>query len=303
MGVDTLRGVVGACLTPFAPDGRVDETALARELDFMAGHCDAISVLGAEVSEYRLLSDVDRRHWLRHGIAAVAGRVPVLAGASSARIAEVAELAELAADAGATYVQVLLPKRPWGPEASVREVVTYFERVTEVSPLPVVVYHNPSRGSDPSVQALIRISELDGVVGFKESSRDMSRIGRLIAEIDLAGNARYLTTMQPLLATLLQGGSGAMMPAPATLLGSRVLRAFDAGDIAAARTAQAVFAEFPSRWSAYGLTPVMRCAMRHLGIDIGVGLPPFEPVAEADDAAIGRFLADAGLTPDAVAVG
>lgn len=298
MTVDTLRGVVGACLTPFTPDGQVDAGALERQIDFLVGHCDAVSVLGAEVSEYRLLPERERRNWLRRGIAAVAGRVPVLAGASSPRIGEVAELAELAADAGAAYVQVLVPKRPWGPEASSSEVVAYFERVTEVSPLPVVVYHNPSHGSDPSMRTLVRISELDGVAGFKESSRDMSRIGRLAAEIDVAGNARYLTTMQPLLATVLQGGSGAMMPAPATVLGSRVVRAVEAGDLAAARAAQAAFATFPSRWSSYGLTPVMRCAMRHLGIDVGTGMPPFAAVAEADAVDIGAFLDGVGVTSE-----
>ena len=95
-----FAGVIGAVLTPFGEDGNVEAAALEREIDFMAGHCDAISVLGAEISEYRLLSSSDRREWLQRGIELVAGRVPVLAGASGARVGEVVELAELAARRG-----------------------------------------------------------------------------------------------------------------------------------------------------------------------------------------------------------
>lgn len=297
------RGVIGACLTPFLPDGRVDGRALEQEIDFLAGHCDAISVLGAEVSEYRLLADGDRRSWLRFGIAAVDRRVPVLAGASSARPEEVASLAEEAAAAGADYVQVLMPRRPWGPPAGTAELVDYFEMVAGRSPLPVVAYHNPARGSDPPPEAVAAIGEVDGVAGFKESSRDMSRIGRLIADIDVAGRARYFTTMQPLLATLMLGGSGAMMPPPATLIGARVVRAFREDDLDGAAAAQALFAQFPGRWSGYGLTPVMKSALSQLGIGMGCSPRPFASVGEEDAAAIGAYLAEAGVLDAAAQVG
>ncbi|MBO0828207.1 MAG: dihydrodipicolinate synthase family protein [Streptosporangiales bacterium] len=294
------RGVIGACLTPFAPDGGVDGDALRQEIDFMAGHCVAVSVLGAEVSEYRMLDEAARRHWLRHGVELVGGRVPVVAGASSPRLDEVAELAELAASAGADFVQVLIPRRPSGDQAGTAELVAYYGEVSERSPVPVVAYHNPTYGSDPTPDTMVRLCELDGVVGVKESSRDMSRIGRLIAEIDAAGLARYYTTMQPLLATVLQGGSGAMMPAPATLLGERVVRAVEAGDLAAATAAQEAFSRFPSRWRSYGLPPVMRCAMAYLGLDVGPGPAPYVEVGEPDAAEIAVTLAAAGLTRDSL---
>jgi 4-hydroxy-tetrahydrodipicolinate synthase len=282
-------------LTPFTAEGAVDIGALEREIDFMVGHCDAVSLLGAEASEYRLLADTERRRLLRHAVAAIDRRVTVLAGVSSPRVTEVAELAELAAEAGADLVQVLIPRRPWGPEAATGELVRYFEAIVRASPLPIVAYHNPSRGSDVSADTATELCRLDGIVAYKESSRDMTKVGRLVADIDRAGHAHYFTTMQPMLATLLQGGTGAMMPVPATVIGARLMAAFRAGDLSTARAEQAYFAGFPSRWAQYGLTPVMKAALRYLGIDSGDSGSGFTTLSAEDSAAIGVFLAEAGI--------
>jgi 4-hydroxy-tetrahydrodipicolinate synthase len=290
----TLEGIIGACLTPFTDDSHIDGDALEQELEFMLGHCDAVSILGAEASEYRFLSGPARREWLGRGIRYVAGRRPVLAGASATDVAEVLELAELGASAGADMAQVLIPLRPWGTEPTTTELVDFFEALCKRSALPLVAYHNPTRGADPSIEALIRLCELDRVVGFKESSRDMAKIGRLIVDIDVAGHAGYFTTMQPLLATLLQGGSGAMMPAPATLFGAEVVAALRRGDVEGAANAQRRFAHFPSQWKAYGLPPVMKCALSHLGVPVGECLPPFGRVSGDDSRAIKAFLTQAG---------
>jgi 4-hydroxy-tetrahydrodipicolinate synthase len=295
-----LTGIIGAGLTPFRADGSVDGDALERELEFMVGHCNAISILGVEISEYGLLSEHDRRAWLKHGVDVVGGRVPVLAGASGHLVGEVVELAEFAAAAGADYAQVLVPRRPWGQEPTGEELLAFFEAVANRSPLPIVVYLNPHAGADPPPRVLVELSRLDGVAAFKESSRDMGKIGRLIEEIDVAGNARYFTTMEPLLATLVQGGPGAMMPAPATMIGAEVLSAFRAGDLERAAAAQRRFAVFPTRWRAYGLTPVMKSALEHLGIGRAATLAPFAQFSAEDHHAIGEFLAEAGVLAAAV---
>lgn len=287
-----LRGIIGATLTPFAPDGTVDAAAMERQLDMMVGHCDAISVHGAEASEYQVLTPAERRASLRRAVAAVGGRVPVLAGASSPSVSEVVELSTVAADAGAQYVQVLMPLRPWGGHPTEADLLAYYEQVARDSALPVVAYHNPARGTDPSAATMVRLSEIDRVVAFKESSRDISKIGRLVQEIDVRGNAAYFTTMQPLLATLQMGGAGAMMPPPATLIGQEVFRAHEDGDTEAAVRWQSCFSLFPARWAPHGLAPVMKAAMAHLGIDLGGPAEPFGALGSADRAALEAFLDD-----------
>jgi 4-hydroxy-tetrahydrodipicolinate synthase len=293
-----LRGIVAACLTPFGADGKVDYAALEREIEFLVPHADAITIAAVEASEYSMLDLDDRKQLLREGVRIVGGRRPVVVGASSPRVRTVAELAELAADENADYIQVLAPGRPWGGEPHPGELLAYFEEVQSVSPLPIVAYHNPASGADPTIETWIRLSELPGVRAVKESSRDISKIGRMIEGVQASGNAAYLTTMQPLMTTLLQGGAGGTMPPPGTRIGARVIAALRAGDLDQARAWQRIFNVFPARWSGYGLPPVMKSAMRHFGVDVGDPHPPFQAVSDEDHIAIGRYLKASGAFDD-----
>lgn len=283
-------GIIGAALTPFTDDNSVDQERLNGLLELLVGHCDAISLLGAEVSEYQILSTADRLATLRAAIATVGRRVPVLAGVSHPDVAAVLRFAESAADAGADFVQVLAPRHPGGNPASVGDLVAYFERVAAASTLPVIVYHNPSQGTDTDAATMVELARIDGVVGFKESSRDLVKIGRLCAEIDEAGHARYYTTMQALLPTLLLGGSGAMMPPPGSAIGARVVAAHREGDHPRAAEWQRHFRQFPSQWAKYGLTTTMKAAMAVLGHDLGGPAAPFRPMPDADAELLAQHL-------------
>ncbi len=290
-----IKGIIGACLTPFGEDERVNFDALKREIDFIVADCDAISIAAVEAAEYTMLSREERKELLRVATEMVDKRKPVILGVSSPAPREVVELAEYAASVGGDLVQVLMPLRPWGGQPTIAELMEFYTQVASASPLPIVAYHNPGPGADPPQDAFVRISEINNIRYFKESSRDITKISRLIEQIDLAGKGHYFTTMQPLLATLMMGGSGATMPPPGTRIGAQVVRAFRAGDMEQARYWQRCFALFPGKWAAYGLPPVMKSAMKHFGVDLGSPSRPYAPVSPRDHAQIGQFLRQVGL--------
>jgi 4-hydroxy-tetrahydrodipicolinate synthase len=290
-----IKGIIGACLTPVTEDNRVNYDTLAGEIDFLVSDCDAISIAAVEASEYTMLSIAERKELVRRGVEMIGKRVPVIAGASNPSPREVIELAEFAAGVGADLIQVLIPLRPWGGQPTTAELVEYYTQIASASPLPIVAYHNPGPGADPSPDAFVRLSEIPNVQYFKESSRDITKISRLIEEIELTGRAHYFTTMQPLLITLLMGGSGATMPPPGTRIGAQVVRAFRLGDLERARSWQRFFSVFPGKWAAYGLPPVMKSAMKHFGIDLGDPSRPYSPVTPTDHAQIGQLFRQLGL--------
>ena len=139
-------------------------------------------------------------------------------------------------------------------------------------------YLNQGPGADPSPAATVEIAKIDRVKYVKESSRDLSRVSRLIVEIEHAGHAHYFTTMQMLLASLVLGGTGVTLPPPASFLANKIIEAYVAGDIKEAARLQLQFALFPARWMDAGMATVMKHAMTYLGVPCGNPYPPYPPI-------------------------
>ena len=284
--------LVVAPLTPFTGDLKVDETALKREVDYVIEDCGATMVVaaGVEAQEYTYLGLEERKALIRRTAEYVAGRCPVMVGISHPSFNTAIDLARFAKDLGADAVQMLAPLRPFGGPPNDRDVIAYFESVARECPLPMTLYINSGPGADVSIPATVAIARIDKVRYVKESSRDLSRVSRLIVEIDRAGHARYFTTLQMLLATLELGGSGATMPPPAAEIARQVIDAFTAGDSKRAAEIQLQFALFPSKWMHRGLTATMKTAMGLIGIPVGDLYPPYVSLDSDEKTELAKFL-------------
>lgn len=285
-------GLIVAPLTPFTPDLKVDEPALRRQIDYVVEDCGATMVVaaGVETQEYTYLSLEERRALIRATIELVAGRVPVMVGVSHPSFRTAAELAHEAERLGAAAVQLLAPLRPFAGAPTRDDLVAYFEAVSQETHLPITLYLNPGPGADVSIADTIALARLPRVKFIKESSRDLARVSRLIVEIDRAGHARYFTTMQMLLITLMLGGSGATMPPPAAEIARHVIDAFVAKDYERAAELQLEFALFPSKWMHRGLAPVMKAAMNLIGVAAGEPYPPYSSLTRDETDALAALL-------------
>ncbi len=293
-----LPGLIVAPLTPFHPKSlAVDWKALEREIDYICDDCKAamISVSGVETSEYHYLSFTERKELIKRTAAMIAKRSSLVVGISHPNTSTALELAGLAAELNAEAVQVLAPQRPYGGQPGTQELVDYFGTIADKSPLPLLLYLNPGPGADVGPDATIAITKLDKVKYVKESSRDLARVSRLIVEIDHAGHARYFTTMQMLLITLMLGGSGATMPPPACYIAAKIIDAFVAKDYEKAAKLQLEFALFPAKYQSKGLAPVMKAAMEYIGLPLGDPYPPFPALTEDEKSALNKALSRTSL--------
>jgi 4-hydroxy-tetrahydrodipicolinate synthase len=286
-------------LTPFTADLKVDEKALQAGVNYVVEDCNAAMVIaaGVEAQEYHYLTMEERKNLIAKTLEFVDGRCPVAVGISHPSFKIAIELAHYAEKIGAEAVQLLAPLRPFGGEPTQGELIAYFEAVSRESHLPMVLYLNPGPGANVSIPATIELSQLERVKYVKESSRDLSRVSRLISEIELSGRAKYFTTMQMLLITLQLGGSGITLPPPAAMLANKVIKAFVAGDMQEAARLQLQFALFPARWMHNGLTPTMKAAMKILNIPAGDPYPPFPPIRGEELKALEIYLKTTDLMP------
>ena len=294
-----LPGLIVPPLTPFTADLKVDEKALQAGVNYVVEDCNAAMVIaaGVEAQEYHYLTMEERKNLIARTLEYVDGRCPVAVGISHPSFKIAIELAHYAEKIGAEAVQLLAPLRPFGGEPTQGELIAYFEAVSRESHLPMVLYLNPGPGANVSIPATIELSQLERVKYVKESSRDLSRVSRLISEIELSGRAKYFTTMQMLLITLQLGGSGITLPPPAAMLANKVIKAFVAGDMQEAARLQLQFALFPARWMHNGLTPTMKAAMKILNIPAGDPYPPFPPIRGEELKALEIYLKTTDLMP------
>jgi 4-hydroxy-tetrahydrodipicolinate synthase len=291
-------GLLVPPLTPFTADLRVDYAALQIGVDYLVARVrpTVIVAAGVEAQEYQYLSFEDRKALIEQTVRAVDGRIPVAAGISHPSYRIAIELAHFAEKTGATQLQLLAPQKPTGGVPTTKELVAYFSTIGRETSLPIILYLNPGPGADVGIDATIELAKLDFIHGIKESSRDLSRVSRLIVEIDHAGHARYFTTMQMLLITLELGGAGITLPPPAAALARDVIDAYAAGDREKAAQLQLHFAAFPARWMPFGLAAVMKAASNFIGVPAGLPYPPYAPVSGEALDTLHAFLSTTALS-------
>ena len=279
-----LPGLIIPPLTPFNDQQQVDYHLLENGINYVVGDCNAAMVIaaGVEAQEYHYLKLEDRKELIKRTIEMVDKRCPVAVGISHASYKIAIELAHFAQDLGAESVQLLAPLRAFAGEPTHQESIDYFSRVLEEISVPMVLYLNPGPGANISIPTTIALAKLPGISYVKESSRDLSRVSRLIAEIELEGHAKYFTTMQMLLITLQLGGSGITLPPPAAYIANLIIQAFVAGDYPEATRLQLQLAKYPNKWMHHGLTPTMKASLKLMNRSAGDPYPPYPPIQGED---------------------
>ncbi len=104
-----------------------------------------------------------------------AGRVPVIAGAGSNSTAESVDLVRHAKAVGA---DAALCATGYYNKPSQAGIIEHFRTLTEAVDLPIFVYNVPGRTIvDISVDTLGALSKLNNIVGVKDASGEIDRVG------------------------------------------------------------------------------------------------------------------------------
>lgn len=174
-----LEGVWIPLVTPFR-DSRLDLPSLRRLVDDLIPKGISGLVVGATTGESPVLSDEELTTLVRAAREAAGGRVPVLAGAGGPDTRRVIAAVERVAQAGADGVLSICPyfSRP-----DARGILAHFQAIATATPLPVVLYANPSRTAVRMHNDTIRrLAELENVIGLKDCGGDLVQSMELLLE-------------------------------------------------------------------------------------------------------------------------
>ncbi|MCZ7471840.1 dihydrodipicolinate synthase family protein [Agrobacterium sp. O3.4] len=151
-----LKGILPVLPTPFLADGGVDEAGMKRLVVFALDKGVDGVVFPGFASEVEALNAAERATLLKIVVDAVAGRVPVVAGASAADWREVVEHGRAASALGIRHLMVQPPKSV-GTDAPA--LIEFLGRIVEALPeVEIILQNAPApRGSDLSPQAIVEI--------------------------------------------------------------------------------------------------------------------------------------------------
>lgn len=203
--MNPIVGSIVALVTPMQEDGSVDYAALRRLVDWhVTEGTDCICVVGTTGESPTVTVD-EHCEIIRVAVEHAAGRVPIMAGAGGNATAEAIELARFARQVGAVCsLQVV----PYYNKPSQEGLYRHFRAIAESVELPLVLYNVPGRTvADLQHDTVLRLADVDGIVGIKEATGDIERAAWLIKEAP-KGFAIYSGDDNTALALMLLGGQG-----------------------------------------------------------------------------------------------
>ena len=174
-----FTGCATALVTPFLPDGSLDEAALRRLIKRQkASGMDALVLLGT-TGEPCTLTMRERERVIEIGLDE-AGYMPVIVGTGANDTRKAIEYARQARDLGATGQ---LSVTPYYNKATQTGLLRHYETILEHCPLPLILYNVPSRtGVSVRPETAAKLSRHPLIAGLKEASGDFTLTADLLAQ-------------------------------------------------------------------------------------------------------------------------
>jgi 4-hydroxy-tetrahydrodipicolinate synthase len=178
-----LRGCGTALVTPFHQDGSVDDAALRSLVAWQVESGIDFLVPCGTTGETPTLTHDEWLCVIDTTIEAVAGRVPIVAGATSNSTHDAVEKAkEVATRSG---VDAILTASPYYNKPTQEGQYRHFKAIAEaVGDKPIILYNVPGRtGANLEPATLARLAEIPNIVGVKEASGNMTQIAEAINSV------------------------------------------------------------------------------------------------------------------------
>ena len=186
-------------------DDSVDYDALRKLIDWHIDQgTDCIVVVGT-TGESPTVSVEEHCEIIRVSVTQAAGRVPIMAGCGANSTKEAIELAHFAKTVGANcQLQVV----PYYNKPTQEGQYLHFKAIAEAVDLPVVLYNVPGRSvADLAHDTVMRLAQVPGIIGIKESTGNIERAQWLIKEAP-KGFSIYSGDDPTAVALMLCGGHG-----------------------------------------------------------------------------------------------
>lgn len=281
--IQQIKGVIPALVTPFDRYEEFDANRMRRVVNSLIDKgVDGLYLTGS-TGETFLMTPDERKKVVEIVVDEVAGRIPLIAhiGAIGSKLSE-----DLAKHAYANGIDALSSVPPFYWKFSDDQIFTYYERVTNATPLPMIIYNIPLAGL-VGFPAILRLASIEGVEGIKYTATTHSELHRIKKEL---GNdfLVYSGCDEMAMSGLVFGADG--------IIGSfynlipeifkAIYQAVKEGDLKKAQYYQDQANTIIYYFLGYDFLSLIKRGMSWSGVDAGYCRSPFKNYSKAEEAEI-----------------
>lgn len=203
------EGVFTIMLNPFTKDGEVDKKAMTQSIDFVINNGVHGLVFLGSTGEFPYIQMKDKKKIVDVAVDVANGQLPVIIGSSAFGLEDVLELSQYSQNAGADGLMIAVPIYY---QLSTESIINHYETIASKIDLPILLYNFPATTHlEMTPDIVIKLAEINKVVGIKESIRDLKQVEAVIKGVKkpfstFVGGSIYL------LEALKMGGAGAADP-------------------------------------------------------------------------------------------
>jgi 4-hydroxy-tetrahydrodipicolinate synthase len=173
-----LQGCGTALVTPFTDRGEVDYPALRALVEWQIAEGIDFLVPCGSTGEAQTLDDSERERVVAAVVETAAGRVPVMAGATSNDTARAVAEARRMCRVGADYI---LTATPYYNKPTQAGLFRHFTAIADASTRPICLYNVPGRTAVNLQPAItLQLAEHPNVIGIKEASGDLAQVMQIL---------------------------------------------------------------------------------------------------------------------------
>jgi 4-hydroxy-tetrahydrodipicolinate synthase len=290
------KGIIPAVITPLNSDGKFNETAMRRFLNYLIkGGVHGLFVVGT-TGEFYGFTPEEKRKIYTVTVDEVKGRIPVYAGTNGITTAESVMLTQIAEKCGVDAVSVLTPMF-LSPDQD--QLINHYKTIADNTNLPVVLYNNPPKTMVSLAPGTVaRLAEVPNIVGIKDSSGDMTVTAEYIRLTKHLDDFSVLMGRDTLIyGALCYGARGSIASCANVAPGLCVdiYEKFMAGDLKGSLEAQFKLAPLRIAFTLGTFPAVIKESLNLLGIDAGPCMEPAGPLTKEEREKLRKVLNDMGL--------
>jgi 4-hydroxy-tetrahydrodipicolinate synthase len=286
-------GIIPPMVTPFTADEELDEAAFREEVRvLLAAGVHGLAV-GGSTGEGHTLSIAETCRLARLAREEVRGRVPIIAGIIQDSTRAVIEYGLALREVGVDALQITPVHYLFAPTEE--GLIAYYRRIGEEVGLPILIY-NVVPWNTISPQTLLRLSEIEQVVGVKQSGGDIHKLADLL-KLN-RGRLQIFTAVDDLLYPSFVLGAEGAIAAILTVMPDLSVALWDACQAGRHDEARALHERLLPVWRAINAPDMparTKAAIELRGRRVGPPRHPILPATHAVRAEIAAGLQEAGV--------